>query len=373
MSYTVLARKYRPQTFADLVGQEHVSRTLANAITGGRVAHAFLFTGARGVGKTTTARLLAKALNCEQGPTPTPCNSCDPCREITLGTDLDVLEIDGQPLVDLPLTERRARLEALLDRRSSTVKLSETRYTARTMVQGVRVLLAEDGEDNRRLIAHLLRRVGVELTWVENGARAIEEHQRARAAGQPFDLVLMDMQMPVLDGYSAVRRLRALGVRTPIMALTANAMNSDRQRCLDAGCDEFCAKPIDFDQFFAALERCLGTGHTQTPPALPSPKPAEDVEIKDESFAQLVELFVRELGEDVETLHKLLAGGQLEELERLAHQLKGSCGSYGFPELSRHAAELERCVKESAERPALAAALGAFEKCCAEARSSSSV
>jgi DNA polymerase-3 subunit gamma/tau len=95
MSYTVLARKYRPQTFADLVGQEHVSRTIGNAIEGGRVAHAFLFTGARGVGKTTTARLLAKALNCERGPTPTPCNACDACREIAAGTDLDVLEIDG--------------------------------------------------------------------------------------------------------------------------------------------------------------------------------------------------------------------------------------------------------------------------------------
>jgi DNA polymerase-3 subunit gamma/tau len=95
MSYTVLARKYRPQTFADMVGQEHVSRTLANALQSGRVAHAFLFTGARGVGKTTTARLLAKALNCEQGPTATPCNVCDPCREITAGNDIDVLEIDG--------------------------------------------------------------------------------------------------------------------------------------------------------------------------------------------------------------------------------------------------------------------------------------
>src|ERR1700759_1928390 len=95
MSYTVLARKYRPQTFADLVGQEHVSRTLGNAIETGRVAHAFLFTGARGVGKTTTARLLAKALNCEHGPTANPCGVCDACREIAAGVDLDVLEIDG--------------------------------------------------------------------------------------------------------------------------------------------------------------------------------------------------------------------------------------------------------------------------------------
>jgi DNA polymerase-3 subunit gamma/tau len=95
MAYTVLARKYRPQTFADMVGQEHVSRTIGNAIAAGRVAHAFLFTGARGVGKTTTARLLAKALNCEKGPSAEPCNECDPCKEISAGSDIDVLEIDG--------------------------------------------------------------------------------------------------------------------------------------------------------------------------------------------------------------------------------------------------------------------------------------
>jgi DNA polymerase-3 subunit gamma/tau len=101
VSYLVLARKYRPQTFEDLVGQDHVARTLANAIAGGRVAHAFLFTGVRGVGKTTSARLLAKCLNCVgadgklQGPTAKPCNECGPCREITAGQDLDVQEIDG--------------------------------------------------------------------------------------------------------------------------------------------------------------------------------------------------------------------------------------------------------------------------------------
>lgn len=95
MAYTVLARKYRPQSFADLVGQEHVARTLANAIEANRVAHAFLFTGVRGVGKTSTARLLAKALNCERGPTATPCNQCGPCTDITAGIDVDVQEIDG--------------------------------------------------------------------------------------------------------------------------------------------------------------------------------------------------------------------------------------------------------------------------------------
>ncbi|HVY47903.1 MAG TPA: DNA polymerase III subunit gamma/tau, partial [Minicystis sp.] len=95
MSYVVLARKWRPQSFEDLVGQEHVSKTLANAIARNRVAHAFLFTGVRGVGKTTSARILAKALDCVQGPTATPCQVCAPCKEITIGQDVDVQEIDG--------------------------------------------------------------------------------------------------------------------------------------------------------------------------------------------------------------------------------------------------------------------------------------
>lgn len=95
MSYLVLARKYRPQTFADLVGQEHISRALTNALTTGRIAHAFLFTGARGVGKTSSARILAKALNCDQGTSPEPCNVCPACMEITAGNAVDVLEIDG--------------------------------------------------------------------------------------------------------------------------------------------------------------------------------------------------------------------------------------------------------------------------------------
>jgi DNA polymerase-3 subunit gamma/tau len=93
--YEVLARKYRPQTFAELTGQEHVSRTLQNAIDSGRVAHAFLFSGARGVGKTSTARILAKALNCERGVSTEPCNACPLCIEITRGTSTDVFEIDG--------------------------------------------------------------------------------------------------------------------------------------------------------------------------------------------------------------------------------------------------------------------------------------
>jgi DNA polymerase-3 subunit gamma/tau len=93
--YVVIARRYRPQAFGELVGQQHVARALEQAITSDRVGHAYLFTGARGVGKTSAARILAKALNCVKGPTPTPCNECDVCRSVATGDDMDVLEIDG--------------------------------------------------------------------------------------------------------------------------------------------------------------------------------------------------------------------------------------------------------------------------------------
>ena len=95
MAYLVLARKYRPQTFDEVIGQEHVVRTLKNALKQGRLAHAFLFSGIRGVGKTTIARILAKAINCEQGPTENPCNRCAACLEITEGRAVDVQEIDA--------------------------------------------------------------------------------------------------------------------------------------------------------------------------------------------------------------------------------------------------------------------------------------
>src|ERR671934_1511647 len=95
MAYVSLYRKWRPQTFDEVVGQDHVVGTLVNALRTGQVHHALLFTGTRGTGKTSTARILAKALNCEKGPTPEPDNTCEACRAITDGTHLDVVEIDA--------------------------------------------------------------------------------------------------------------------------------------------------------------------------------------------------------------------------------------------------------------------------------------
>jgi CheY-like chemotaxis protein len=110
---------------------------------------------------------------------------------------------------------------------------------------GIRILLAEDGPDNQRLVAHLLRKAGADVTVVDNGQMAIDQIGEAEGAQRPFHVVLMDMQMPVMDGYEATSTLRSRGYTGRIIALTAHAMAGDRQHCIDAGCDDYAVKPVD--------------------------------------------------------------------------------------------------------------------------------
>ncbi len=129
---------------------------------------------------------------------------------------------------------------------------------------GARVLLAEDGVDNQRLVRALLRPLQVEVALVENGAQAVDQALAALDGERPFDLVLMDMQMPVMDGYEATRRLRAEGYSGPIVALTAHAMSSDRGRCLEAGCDEYLSKPVDRARLLEVVALFLAERKTDT-------------------------------------------------------------------------------------------------------------
>lgn len=124
---------------------------------------------------------------------------------------------------------------------------------------GTRILLAEDGPDNQRLISFFLRKAGAECVIAENGQRALELVHEAAQDGSPFDLILMDMQMPVMDGYSAVARLKHDGYHVPVVALTANAMSGDRKKCLEAGCDEYLSKPVQRLRLIEIVERFVDT------------------------------------------------------------------------------------------------------------------
>jgi signal transduction histidine kinase/CheY-like chemotaxis protein len=222
---------------------------------------------------------------------------------------------------------------------------------------GGRILLAEDAPDNRRLLALYLKRAGATVETAENGLVVCELALAAAAAGTPFDVILMDMQMPELDGYDATARLRQAGYRGAIIALTAHAMDGDRARCLAVGCDDYVAKPVDRQTLIAAIRRRL-------PTRAPAAQRVRHPFAGDPEMERLLEAFVAALPRRTAVMEQCLAAGDLDGLLVAAHQLKGTAGGYGFPRLSEAAAALEAAVRTHEETTVLRAHVDAVVALC---------
>jgi len=248
------------------------------------------------------------------------------------------LTIDVGSLAGVRLLDRPPEVRAAAER-------PEPSADERQALRG-RILLAEDGLDARRLLARHLRAAGAEVETAENGLVACELALRAAEAGAPYDLILMDMQMPELDGYAAAARLRAAGYRGPIVALTAHAMEDERARCLGAGCDGFATKPILRRTLIEVARAYLAPGGAA---------PLVSALAADAEIARLLDGFVGRLPERLGAMERALGARDLVGLADLAHQLKGAATGYGFPTITEAAAELE----------AVAAARGEVERALA--------
>jgi PAS domain S-box-containing protein len=247
------------------------------------------------------------------------------------------------------------------------------------------VLLAEDGPDNQLLITSVLRRRGLEVTVADDGRRAVDEAMAAWQAGRPHDLILMDMQMPELDGYGATALLRSRGYPAPIVALTAHAMAGEREHCLAAGCDDYLAKPIDRDALFAAVTRHIQRWRAAAPRApAPAPEPAPEpapagtapdpaaplhsTMADDPEMSEIVGRFVDRLPQQAAAIRDAAARADATNLKRLVHQLKGAGGGYGFPALTELAGQLEQALLRDAAPAEVAARLDALIAACARVR-----
>lgn len=246
-----------------------------------------------------------------------------------------IFRLDGGPRLGVPLIDNLTLDQLLVGAGES---LDEE-----LRIQG-RVLVAEDGEDNRELVAAHLRQAGAEVVMAGTGRLAVDA-----ARSQEFDLVLMDMQMPDLDGYGAARALREAGIKIPIIALTANAMAEDRLKCLQAGCTEYLAKPISRAQLLRTLSRFLPSA--PQPPAASKPvtspesaTPASSLQSTlgtESSIQELLSRFISRLPERVKAIRACMEEQDLARLRQAVHQLKGAAGGYGYPQLTEQAGRAE--------------------------------
>jgi PAS domain S-box-containing protein len=210
-------------------------------------------------------------------------------------------------------------------------------------VDGARVLLVDDNPDNRLIVSFYLEEAGIVPDTAEDGAEAVAAVQAAIADGRPYEVILMDMRMPVMDGYAATKALRDQGVATPIIALTAHAMAGDSQACLNFGCNGYLSKPIEPQTLIETV-----AAHLPERPA-GAPQPQEKVlrssMENDPRFAPHLERYLAGLGRTLDQLRVALETADAAELESLTHRLHGTGASFGFADISYVAADCENTLR----------------------------
>ena len=242
----------------------------------------------------------------------------------------------GKPVADLELVY--AKLPLIEQASGFSATQNEIRFDAN-------ILLAEDNPDNQQLIRILLEKRGLTVTLANNGEEAIE-----RALIEDFDLILMDMQMPVMGGLEATDVLRKAACDIPIIALTANVMKEDIQTYLESGCNSTVAKPIDQNALFRELAQFLpnirGNGTIGEMNSSPGDDLAAQLQSSDE-FKKLVQSFLGNLPSAQQALQQAMNEADWQQISAIAHSIKGSAGSFGYPKLTEYAATLEYSAKQS--------------------------
>ena len=207
-------------------------------------------------------------------------------------------------------------------------------------LRGCRILLAEDNPHNRKLLQIALTRAGAQVELAENGEVAVD-----RAQANKFDLVLMDMQMPVLDGFAAVARLRGSNYRGPIVALTAHALPAERERCLAEGCDAFISKPVDLDHLLEVIHQLLSSRERLRAACLLDSDRGCGTRDEQE-LHEVAREYVASLHNTLVELRTELADRRYDELAAIGHTLKGSGGTIGYPQVSAIGQRLEQAAHE---------------------------
>ncbi len=221
--------------------------------------------------------------------------------------------------------------------REAYVTVDAPQWSPRRQLRG-RVLLAEDWEVNRQLISIYLREAGLEVAMAENGVVCCQKALDAAAEGKPFDVILMDMQMPEMDGYAAATRLRNKGYRGPIVALTAHAMSEDRAKCLSAGCTDYLSKPVRREDLLVMVGRYV---HEEKRPGEEKPHIHSTVS---EEMKPLLLSYLSQLPEKVAELERLSAQAESAQISKVAHDLAGTGGMFGLMAISHAAIQVESAI-----------------------------